>query len=99
MVPAEKAEAGLLKLQDELVEKLQRAGTTFVGKEHAHALHAPYWWLKCAVGVEDNDHVLPKTYHRLLVWDIMKRPWLTRTAEQLLNPVIGKSMVLYLTKP
>jgi hypothetical protein len=84
---------------DELVGKLERAGMTYAGREHAHALHSPYWWLKCAVGVDNSDHVLPKTYHRLLVWDIMKRPWLTRTAEALLNPVIGKSMVLYFTKP
>ena len=84
---------------DELVDKLTRAGLVPSGKHYAHALHAPYWWLKCAVGVDDEQHVLPKTYHRMLVWDIMKRPWLTRTAERLLDPVIGKSLVLYLQKP
>jgi SAM-dependent methyltransferase len=84
---------------DELVAKLEQAGMVFVGKGHAHALHTPYWWLKCAVGVDRTAHVLPRTYHRLLVWDIMRRPWLTRTLEQLLNPLIGKSMVLYLAKP
>ena len=84
---------------EELIGKLENAGMVFEGIDYAHALHSPYWWLKCAVGVENSEHVLPKTYHRLLVWDIMKRPWLTRTAERLLNPVIGKSMVLYLRKP
>jgi len=84
---------------DELVGKVEGAGMKFVGKAHAHALHSPYWWLKCVVGVDDSEHILPKTYHRLLVWDIMRRPWLTRTADRLLNPVIGKSMVLYFTKP
>ena len=29
----------------------------------------------------------------------MKRPWLTRTAEQLLDPVLGKSFVIYADKP
>ena len=82
-----------------LVAKLQQAGLTVTGKEHAHALHAPYWWVKCAVGIDRDEHRLPTTYHRLLVWDIMRRPWLTRTAEQLLNPVLGKSLVLYLAKP
>lgn len=82
----------------ELVGKVERAGLTFAGKEHAHGLHAPYWWLRCAVGVDSAEHLLPRTYHRLLVWDIMQRPWLTRTAERLLDPVIGKSMVLYFTK-
>ena len=84
---------------DELVGKAERAGLVFAGKDHAHGLHAPYWWLKCAVGVDNADNILVRSYHRLLVWDIMKKPRLTRTAEQLLNPVIGKSMVLYFTKP
>jgi hypothetical protein len=35
----------------------------------------------------------------MLVWDIMKRPWLTRTAESLLNPLLGKSLVVYVDKP
>jgi SAM-dependent methyltransferase len=83
----------------ELVAKLEEAGLRHTGTAHAHALHSPYWWLKCAVGVDRADHPLPRGYHRLLVWDIMKRPWLTRTAERLLDPVIGKSLVLYLTKP
>jgi hypothetical protein len=29
------------------------------------------------------------------VWDIMKRPALTRVSEQVLNPLIGKSFVVY----
>lgn len=83
----------------ELVDKLERAGLRVVGRDHAHALHAPYWWLKCAVGVDATEHPLPRAYHRLLVWDIMRRPWVTRTAERLLNPLIGKSFVLYLSRP
>ena len=65
---------------------------------HAHALHAPYWWLKCAVGV-DRDAAAVRAYHRLLVWDLTKRPWLTRTAERVLDPLLGKSLVLYADKP
>ena len=38
-------------------------------------------------------------YHKLLVWDMMGRPWLTRTAEAALNPLIGKSVALYFRKP
>ncbi|MGH3417729.1 MAG: class I SAM-dependent methyltransferase [Actinocrinis sp.] len=65
---------------------------------HAHALHAPYWWLKCAVGVDNEDSSAVKAYHKLLVWDIMKAPKLTRIGEALLNPVLGKSLVVYATK-
>jgi SAM-dependent methyltransferase len=69
------------------------------GESHfAHALHAPFWWLKCAVGVE-RDSAVVRAYHRLLVWDLTKRPWSTRTAERLLDPLFGKSLVVYADKP
>ena len=66
---------------------------------HAHALHSPYWWLKCAVGPTNTTHPLVAAYHRLLVWDITKAPKLTRWTEKVLNPVLGKSLVLYARKP
>ena len=34
----------------ELTAKLRAAGLDVAGSHHAHALHSPYWWLKCAVG-------------------------------------------------
>jgi 2-polyprenyl-3-methyl-5-hydroxy-6-metoxy-1,4-benzoquinol methylase len=83
----------------ELAGKLTQAGLEVTGTDHAHALHAPYWWIKCAVGVENNDNFLVKGYHQLLVWDMMSKPWLTRVGEQVLNPFIGKSVALYLRKP
>jgi hypothetical protein len=83
----------------ELEAKLRAAGLAVGFHHHAHGLHSPYWWLKCAVGVHDDDHPLASAYHRLLVWDIMKRPALTRLAERALDPVIGKSLVVYAEKP
>ena len=49
--------------------------------------------------MHDDDHPLARAYHRLLVWDIMKRPAATRLAERALNPLIGKSIVIYASKP
>ncbi|GGP00375.1 class I SAM-dependent methyltransferase [Nonomuraea glycinis] len=83
----------------ELSAKLKATGFVVGPHHHAHGLHAPYWWIKCAVGVNNDDHPIAKAYHELLVWDIMKRPAATRIAEALLNPVIGKSVVLYVRKP
>jgi ubiquinone/menaquinone biosynthesis C-methylase UbiE len=83
----------------ELATKVESAGLELVGKGFAHGLHSPYWWLKCAVGVDNDRNPLVKAYHRLLVWDIMKRPRATRLAERVLDPVIGKSLVLYFRKP
>lgn len=84
---------------DELVDRLVRAGLEPLGTDHVHGLHAPYWWLKCAVGVSNDRHPLVRAYHSLLVWDMMKQPVLTRTLERLLDPVIGKSLVVYLRRP
>jgi SAM-dependent methyltransferase len=84
---------------NELVAKLVGAGLVYEGRDHAHGLHSPYWWIKCAVGVDRDQHPLVKAYHRVLVWDIMKKPLATRLAERALNPLIGKSLVLYLRKP
>src|SRR3712207_6627601 len=81
-----------------LRSRLTAAGLVPGGQHHAHALHAPFWWLKCAVGV-DRDPAAVRAYHRLLVWDLTKRPWPTRVAERLLDPVIGKSLVVYADKP
>ena len=83
----------------ELEAKLRAAGLVVGAHHHAHALHSPYWWLKCAVGVQDEAHPLARVYHRVLVWDITRRPIVTRAAERLLNPLIGKSLVLYARKP
>jgi SAM-dependent methyltransferase len=82
----------------ELRAKLARAGLLENGHHHAHGLHSPYWWLKCAVGVHDDDHPLASAYHQLLVWDIMQGPAVTRLADKALNPLIGKSLVVYATK-
>jgi SAM-dependent methyltransferase len=83
----------------DLVGKLVGAGLVYEGRGYAHGLHAPYWWLKCAVGVDNDQHPLVRAYHRLLVWDIMRKPLATRLAERALDPVIGKSLVVYLRKP
>ncbi len=83
----------------DLLDRLRAAGLEPVDEHTAHALHAPYWWLRCLVGVHNDDHPATRLYHRVLVWDMMRRPWPTRVAERILNPLIGKSVVLYLRKP
>jgi len=83
----------------ELKERLEATGLVYTGEHHAHGLHAPYWWLKCAVGVSNDDNPLVKAYHRLLVWDMVKQPFVTRLAEAVLQPLVGKSLVVYLRKP
>lgn len=78
-----------------LRNRLKVAGFEPLGVGHAHGLHTPYWWLRCAVGVGRDDHPLVRAYHRVLVWDIMKRPLLTRVLDRAMSRVMGKSIVLY----
>jgi len=82
-----------------LESRLRRVGLRLLGRHYAHALHSPYWWLRCLVGPKRDDHPLVRAYHRLLVWDITSAPPLTHVTERLLNPVLGKSLVVYLEKP
>lgn len=84
--------------RSELLGRLSSAGLVPYAQHHAHALHSPYWWLKCLVG-PDEDHPLPRGYHRMLVWDLMRRPVATRLVERALDPLIGKSLVVYLRRP
>ena len=82
-----------------LNERLASTGLVVTGHHYAHGLHSPYWWLKCFVGTTNDEHKLVKRYHQLLVWEIMKKPRVTRYAERVLSPVMGKSIVVYLRKP
>jgi SAM-dependent methyltransferase len=82
----------------ELRDKIASRGMELTYAHHAHALHSPFWWLKCAVGVSNADHPAVTAYHKLLVWDLMQRPTITRMAESMLNPLIGKSVAMYFSK-
>ena len=78
-----------------LREEIEAYGMRFTSRHWAHALHTPFWWLKCLLWNKQDDSSLIKLYHRLLVWDLMQKPWLTQTLEKLLNPLMGKSVVMY----
>ena len=81
--------------------KLVSAGLQPGTWHRAHALHTPFWWLRCAVGPnrEVRENRLVYAYNRLLEWDIIKQPVITSALERALNPVLGKSLVVYADKP
>ncbi len=82
----------------ELKAKLRSAGLAVTSSHHAHALHSPYWWLKCAVGVRRDEHRLVKAYRRMLEWEIVKQPRGLKLVERAASPVLGKSYIVYATK-
>lgn len=83
--------------REELETKIAGGGLFPFHHHYAHALHSPYWWLKCAVGV-DRDRWITRAYHSFLVWDITRKPALVRGTEHALDPVMGKSLVVYARK-
>jgi SAM-dependent methyltransferase len=96
---------------DEIRTKVRSAGLRELGSHHAHALHAPYWWLKCALrsnGGENGENGNgrngagkpwpERVYHSALVWDMTHPHSPLKPLERALNPVMGKSFVLYARK-
>ncbi|HYD09535.1 MAG TPA: methyltransferase domain-containing protein [Acidimicrobiales bacterium] len=81
-----------------LRRRLRDAGFKPGAAHRAHALHSPYWWLKCAVGTTNDENPLVQAYLKLLTWDIAEAPFVTRFADRVLNPVLGKSLVVYASK-
>jgi SAM-dependent methyltransferase len=82
----------------QLVNDLETAGMKKWAVHFAHSLHTPFWWLKCLVGPDRKDSRAVNLYHRFLTWDIMRQPCAARFLERLLNPLLGKSVVVYLSK-
>ncbi len=80
-----------------LERDVNAAGMDRFARHWAHALHVPYWWLRCLFWPREDAWPV-RAWHRLLVWDLMRRPALTRGLEALANPLFGKSVVLYFVK-
>lgn len=84
----------------DLRSAVEKAGFICFARHHAHSLHVPYWWLKCLFWREQGEPEarVVDWYHRLLTWDLMQQPWITRLLDKLLNPIMGKSVVMYFVK-
>ena len=85
--------------REELTAKLRAGGLLPIDSHRAHALHTPFWWLRCAVGLQREEHRAVVLYRRVLEWDITNQPRATRLIEKLLDPVLGKSLVVYALRP
>ena len=82
----------------ELRREIEALGFDHYHRHWAHALHVPFWWLKCLFWERQDSNWLVRQYHRLLVWDILEQPLFTRALERLMNPLMGKSVVMYFRK-
>jgi ubiquinone/menaquinone biosynthesis C-methylase UbiE len=69
-------------------------GWSQIRQHGAHALHAPYWWLRCASSVGKQGW-LERQFKRLLEHQLMHHTPLIDRLDRLLSPVLGKSVVTY----
>ena len=83
---------------NELRAEIEHLGFKHYHHHWAHALHVPFWWLKCLFWKNQDTNWLVAQYHRFLVWDLMENPALTRILEKCMNPFMGKSVVMYFRK-
>lgn len=93
-------EMGHLRIYNkiELTRLIESFGLSCFAHHYAHSLHTPFWWLKCIAGIDRVDSFAVNLYHKFLVWDLMKKPRVTQFMDNLLNPLLGKSLVLYFKK-
>jgi len=81
-----------------LRKQLEAMGFCCTRQHGAHALHVPYWWLRCLFWQRGEQFAPVRLYHRFLVWDLFQKPRITQWLEKCLNPWLGKSLVMYFKK-
>lgn len=84
---------------EEISDKIKQRGYRIFAGHYAHGLHAPYWWLKCLFGINEEPNAIVSLYHRLLVWEMFDKPLVLRALGPVLDAVAGKSEVFYARKP
>ena len=85
--------------RDQLITRLEGVGLRYFAHHHAHSFHSPYWWVKCVVGVDRDDALAARAYKSFLEWQIVNRPRTLDALERVLDPLLGKSLCIYVQKP
>jgi SAM-dependent methyltransferase len=80
----------------ELARAMARAGLRVESAGFAHALHSPYWALRCVLGLDDESPGPTRAYRRFLLHASLSPVW--RRVERALDFVWPKSLVLYGTR-
>lgn len=81
--------------QNKLKESLEEADFDCRETHYAHALHSPFWWLQCFFWDSRDSSSLVSAYNRFLEWILLEDPPIMNRLESLLDPIMGKSYVLY----
>lgn len=82
----------------DLFSKIELHGFKIFAYHYAHGLHSPYWWLKCFVGVDNEDNKYVSKYKRFLERQITNPGKIDTILEAICAPIMGKSLVVYAKK-
>lgn len=82
----------------DVVKLLERHGLRVWATRRKHALHTPYWLLRCLFGINRDNASIPSLYHRFLVWDLKTKTRPVRLLDSSLNRFMAKSLVFYASK-
>lgn len=97
-------EGGHVRIFDggDLRAAIEATGLACTDVEHAHAFHAPYWWLKCHWWERDSAGDRPTAlavYEQFLEWVEFGDHPILEGVESCLDHVLGKSTVRYFERP
>ena len=84
--------------QKKLVSEIQEEGFIFLSSDRFHAIHSPYWWLRCFFWNTQDSNFIVKLYKKILERHILKKPLFIDMIDKLLNPILGKSFSMYFEK-
>lgn len=84
--------------EKQLRDAVELFGFTSNESHYEHALHSPLWWLKCLLWWNKDQSNLITLYEKILEWDLEENPELLSWIESALNPIIGKSFVVYFVR-
>ena len=84
--------------QKKLIHQIEESGFKFLASEKFHAIHSPYWWLRCFFWNSQDSNILVRFYKKILERHILKKPIIINSIDKLLNPLMGKSFSMYFEK-
>ena len=87
----------IFKAKD-IIQLLRDHDLEIFGVRHKHSLHSIYWLLRCMFGVNNENALIPRMYHSLLVWDLKTKTRPVRLLDDLCNHLFPKSIVIYARK-
>ena len=84
--------------QKNLVKEIESKGFNLLSSEKFHAIHAPYWWLRCLFWKTQDTNLIVNIYKKILERHILKKPKILDFIDKILNPIMGKSFSMYFEK-